>query len=109
MTRRSAKEPLIKSAVLKGTGFSLKGTGFSLKGTGFSPYVNPAKSTGLQPLRECEIHKATSIRDSLAYRTSDLLRSTARSDSGPAAPQKSMPPTPAFWKMQSAGSSDSMR
>jgi hypothetical protein len=29
-----------------------KRPGLSLKGTGFSPYIDPAKSVGLQPLRD---------------------------------------------------------
>src|SRR5580658_1549996 len=49
-----AKEPLIKSALLKGTGFS--------------PYVKSPKSAGLQPLRQSEIHKTTLIRGSLSIR-----------------------------------------
>src|SRR5580658_1902172 len=50
--------PPIKSAVLKGAGFSLKSTGLS-------PYVKPAKSKRLQPQRECEIHRMTLFRGSL--------------------------------------------
>jgi hypothetical protein len=37
-----------------------------LKRTGFSLYRNPAKSTGLQPPRECGIHATASIRSSLS-------------------------------------------
>jgi hypothetical protein len=49
---------------------------FSLKGTGFSPYINPAKSAGLQPLRESSFkltHYAESELAARAFHFSNIV------------------------------------